>query len=122
MIEHDHTQSLEIASHLRNATQKLHDIARDVGAARTVVKFSTTRRDNLIAKYSEPFLKEGQSAAKAELQARVKADFHTELETLIKLDETAEITIATNDALEKVYDANRSLLSYSKTFRGDLQG
>jgi predicted lipoprotein with Yx(FWY)xxD motif len=121
-MEHDHTQSLEIAAHLKSATQKIHDIANDVGAAKTVVKFTTTDRDKILAKYMKPYLYRGDSAAKAECYARCEEGFERELSALRKQDSEAEQLIARNNALEKVYDANRSLLSFSKTIREDLQG
>lgn len=118
----DHTESLEIAGRLRESVQSLHNLADKAGEARQVREFSSDRRKNLLAKFMYPFLRNGDSAAKAECAARTQEGFLSEMKQLEDQHLEAEKILAKVDAEKCRYEAARSLLSFSKTVKDDLQG
>lgn len=119
MLESDHSQSLEIAAKLRDAVQKLHDMAPDVGAARQIKEFSSERRKNLLAKYIAR--REGPLGLRENL-ARNDSDYSEEFETLAGQALEAEKIISRYQAEVCRYEAARSLLSFSKQAFNTLQG
>lgn len=119
MLESDHSQSLEIAAKLRDAVQKLHDMAPDVGAARQIKEFSSERRKNLLAKYMSKYI---GTQGMREIEARNNSDYSEEFETLAKQELEAEKIVARWQAENCRYDAARSLLSFSKGIKNDLMG
>jgi len=118
----DHTQSIEIASELREANNKLESLSEKVGAARTVKSLASDRRKNLLAKHMKGYLNAGDSTAKAEFMARASDEFLEEFDSQGDQLEAAEVTISQYETAEKLLESRRSLLSHSKTIHNDLQG
>lgn len=121
-MESDHTQSLEIAANLRDVTDKFYGLSKDAGVSRQVVKFTTNTRDNIIAKYTKPYLERGFSVAKAEIYARNEEGYQREIEQLMDQDREAEKILTEWETLKIVIESGRSLLSHAKGIREDLQG
>lgn len=118
----DHTESLEIAGRLKEAVQSLHNLADRAGEARQVREFAADRRKNVLAKYMYPYLRNGDSAAKAECYARTEEGFLLEMSQLEAQQMEAEKTLAKVEAEKCRYEATRSLLSFSRTVMDNLQG
>jgi uncharacterized protein (UPF0147 family) len=118
----DHTESKEICENLHKAAKVLVDTADDVGVAKQVRELASERRKNLLAFYQYPYLKSGKSAVVSEVFARNESGYLEEFEDQAEQSREAEKVIARNSAQEKFTDAARSLLSFSKSVKDDLQG
>jgi hypothetical protein len=123
-METDHTLAISVASNMRDAVQKMHDMSSDVGAAKQVEKFTSKRLDNLLSKYIEKTMVldsrlKPVPMSTREHQARVMPDYQTEFEQIAQQHKEALILIQQYDAHEKRYEAARSLLSFSKHVRND---
>lgn len=110
----DHTQSLAIASRMRDATRKLHAMAVQVGNAKAVREYDGDRRKQILAVEVVKSLKAGESAAAADAIGRASESYKANLEALAKQYEAAEVTIAQWIAEQCSYECARSLLSFSR--------
>jgi hypothetical protein len=119
MLEHDHTQALQVAARLRDSVQKLHDMAHDVAAARQIKEFSSERRKNILAKYASTL---SGPQGQREMLARTLDGYSTEFEELASQCLEAEKVIARWQAEQCRYEAARSLLSFTKGLGNDLMG
>ena len=118
----DHTQSLAIASELREAVQMLQDLSELAGEAKQVLEFSSDRRKNILAKHMAPYLLQNDSVAKAEYFARTSEHFVSDMEHLESEVEDAHKMIYRYDAAKCLFEARRSLLSHSRHIQDELQG
>ncbi len=118
----DHSQSLEIASRLRDSVQKLHDMAHSVAEARQIKEFAAERRRNLLHKFMYKHNGYKVSHSQAEMLARTDPEFLTEFNDLESQHKHAEQVVAEWQAEMCRYDGLRSLLSYSKQVFESLQG
>lgn len=121
-MEFDHTKIKDTATHLSNAVINLINNSDEVARAAVVKDFVSTRRDNILAKFSNPFIIQGKSKAVAEVMARNNPEYHQELEALIEQATEAEKILRKDKAMYAAYEANRSLLSLSKAIKDQLQG
>lgn len=120
MIAADFTDSTEVATRLKLATQRLHELAPHVGVAKQVREFDGDRRKNLLAKYAVKHLKNGESASASDAYARADASYVEELNKLAEQYRDAEHTLARWTAEQCSYEAARSLLSFSKQILGSM--
>jgi hypothetical protein len=89
-------------------------LADDVGLARHVQNYDSDRRKRAIARAMAAALAGGDSAVKAEAEARASAGYAKELEQLSRESVAAEQTCAKWDALKITWETCRSLLSLQK--------
>ena len=104
----------KLQKRLEEARNSLHRIAPLVGVAKQVREYDSDRRKNLLAKHSLSALKEGNSVAAAELEARADPIYRNEFEALAAQREASEQRIAEWDAAFASYEAARSILSVWK--------
>ena len=88
----DHTQSLEIAARLNAAVKSLEDMADAAGSAAQVKELSSSRRENLLAKYSKKFIGPKVSISLAQMLARNEPEYLEEFEKLANQHLSAEQT------------------------------
>jgi hypothetical protein len=117
----DHSEIIDIEKRLRNAIRKIHGLTALVGHAKQIRDYDSDRRKTLLAKHMLPFLKDGASAAAAEVGGRADSAYSAALDALAAQREAAEKTIAEWDASFCTYEAARSLLSMAKTTLSTLE-
>lgn len=110
----DFTDSAKVEARLKAATNRMQSLVGDVALARQVKEFASERRRMLLAKYSAPLLDSGRSQPQSEALSRASAEYKTELAMLEKEYQHAERTLAEWEAQKAIYEAARSLLSFSK--------
>ena len=117
------TNDIGVIEHrLKQASQKLHQLAPQLGVAKQVKSYDGDRRKNLLAKYTVKFLKDGESATAAETHARADETYKLELGKLAGDLQDAETTIAMYDAEYCSWESARSLLSFAKQTMNTLNG
>ncbi len=103
-----------VETRLKDATRRLHQLAPQVGAAKQVKEFSSDQRKNLLARYMLPAIKNGESAASAEVYARSNEAYRAEMEELKTSLASSEVVLAQWTAENCSFEAARSLLSFLK--------
>lgn len=118
----DFSEHQKLAARLIKATQRLGELAPQVGGAKAVKEFASDQRKNLLARYMVKHLKGGESAAAAECYARADEGFGRDLGALMEGFEAAEKVIATYNAEDAAFNATRSLLSMQREVMRNLEG
>jgi hypothetical protein len=116
MNQADQTEFAKTQKRLRQVTNELHQMVPNVASARQVIEFSSERRKTLLAIFTAPLLA-GSSAAAAEVMARANPKYIKELTTLEGQSKEAYGVVAKWDAMNKTWDAARSLMSFHKANR-----
>lgn len=96
------------------AVETLQQMADEVGKAAHVREYDGDRRKRALARAMAPALAGGDSAAKAEAEARASDTYAKELETLAKEHKAAEQVMSEWTAKKLVWESCRSLLSMQK--------
>lgn len=94
-----------------SAIQRLAALANDVGAARTIQEFSSDRRKRALARACAAALAGGESAAKAELEARADESYGRELAQLQKEHQAAEQVLTEWEVTKLSWSTAQSLLA-----------
>lgn len=110
----DHSDKTAIESRLKNACAKISKLEKLVGVSKTVINYDSDRRKQLLAKYAAKHLKAGESSAAAETLARADEAYGKELDQLQLEYESAEKTLAENNAAETAWETFRSLLAMQR--------
>lgn len=92
----------------------INQMAGDVGLARHVLEYDSDRRKRALARAMVPALAGGDSAAKAEAEARASEPYTKELNQLAKDHQNAEQVITAWEASKLQWETARSLLSMQK--------
>jgi hypothetical protein len=110
----DWSDCAAIQQRMTQAVEEMQSIASEVGTARTVLEFSSDRRKRALARACAAALSGGESAAKAELEARASESYGKELAQLQKEHQVAEQTILEWDACKLGWETCRSLLAMQR--------
>ena len=94
--------------------EELSAMAGNVGTSKTVLEFSSDRRKRALARAAAAALAGGDSAAKAELEARGSESYGKELDQLMKEHAAAEQIGMEWEALDRQWRTAQSLLSMMK--------
>lgn len=111
----DFSETFELQRRLNEALDEMTAITDDVGLARQVREFSGDRRKRALGRAMQAALSGGESASKAEAEARASEPYGKELQQLAKELTAAEQTIARWDVLRIKWETARSLLSVQKS-------
>ena len=107
----DWSDCAELQRRMVLAVEALSAMAGDVGAAKTILEFSSDRRKRALGRACMAALLGGESAAKAELEARGSESYGKELTQLQAEHQAAEQAIAEWDCKRLEWDTARSLLA-----------
>lgn len=110
----DWSDVAELQKRMADTVAAMALMASDVGAARHVSNYDSDRRKRALARAMSAALAGGESAAKAEAEARASENYGKELAQLGREDMAAEQVIAEWDALKIVWESCRSLLSMQR--------
>lgn len=89
-------------------------MAGDVGLARHVLEYDSDRRKRALARAMVPALAGGDSAAKAEAEARASEIYTKELNQLAKEHTSAEQAIVAWEAAKLQWETARSLMAMQR--------
>lgn len=110
----DHSDQRKIEERLKKACRNLHLLGPEIGKAKQIIDYDSDRRKNLLARYTVRHLKNGESAAAAEVYARADEAYQAEFKSYEEISETAHTTRAKYDAEFCSFDAARSLLAIQR--------
>lgn len=110
----DWSEIASLQARMAETVTAMAQMAADVGMARHVTNYDSDRRKRALSRAMAAALAGGESAAKAEAEARASESYGKELAQLGKEDAAAEQTIMEWDALKIVWESCRSLLSLQK--------
>ncbi len=96
------------------AVQELEAMADEVGMARHIQTYDSDRRKKALARAMGPALAGGDSANKAEAEARASDTYAKEIAQLAKEHAAAEQTAARWDSLKLVWSTCQSLLAMQR--------
>lgn len=92
----------------------LWEMAGDLAKARVVREYDSDRKKRILAIGMIALIKAGESAAKAEAEARASEPVKAGMDQLAKELTAAEEVIARHDAVKIAWESCRSLLSMSR--------
>lgn len=104
----------ELQQRLAETSERISAMASDVGLAKHVVEYDGDRRKRALARQAAAALRGGDSAAKAELEARASEGYAKELAQLGKEHAAALQVIAEWEAAKVAWDTARSLLAMTR--------
>lgn len=107
----DYSDTAACQEKMVSAIQRLAALANDVGAARTIQEFSSDRRKRALARACAAALAGGESAAKAELEARADESYGRELAQLQKEHQAAEQVLTEWEVTKLSWSTAQSLLA-----------
>lgn len=110
----------ELARQLTEASERLSEMAADVGAAKHVLEYDGDRRKRVLAIAANPLLAAGSSSVAADTEARASEPYHKAMQQLGREHEAACKVVAEWEAAKIKVDVARSLLSMEKTKIGIL--
>ena len=110
----DWSDAAELQRQLVEAVEEIVRRASDVGLARHILEYDGDRKKRALARAMAPALKGGDSAAKAEAEARASDTYGAELVQLGKEQQAAQTCCLEFDALKLRWETARSLLSMLK--------
>ena len=110
----DWSDVAELQRKLIETVEAINGMANDVGLARHVCEYDSDRRKRALARAMSPALAGGDSAAKAEAEARASETYAKELNQLAKEHASAEQVITNWEAAKLRWETARSLLSLQK--------
>lgn len=110
----DHSDVLRAQKSLTGALKKLHALAPELGMARQVIEYDSDRRKSLLAKYMVKHLRNGDSSASSEAQARSDESYIKELDCLAEICKTAHSVRADWDATYASWESARSVLAMQR--------
>jgi thioredoxin-like negative regulator of GroEL len=111
-----------IERRLKDSTNKLHELAPLVGAARQVREFASDQRKNALAGEVTRYIQRGESVAAAESFGRSSPLYLERIKALEQSYKDAEATIAEWQATMATFEAARSLLAMSREVMKTLDG
>ena len=103
-----------IEQRLKTSAKNLHRLSPAMAAAKQAKAYDGDRRKNILARYTLPHLKSGESATAAETMARASDAYQAELNALADQLGAAEAAVAAYDAEYASWESCRSLLSFAK--------
>lgn len=112
----------KIEKRLKQAATNLHAMEDEVATALTVIEYDSDRRKNLLAEFSAPLIKEGESAAAAEVQARANKDYQERFQKLFGQYEMAQKARKAHDDEKISWESARSLLARQRETIKTLPG
>jgi hypothetical protein len=107
----DYSEIERIEERMKGATQKLHQLVPLIGAAETVIEFSSDQRKNLLAKHSRKYIERGEGAANSDSLGRSDPLYTQEIKTLENAHTEAQRVKYEWKATMCSYEAARSLLA-----------
>jgi len=111
-----------IERRLKEATNKLHELAPLKGAALQIKEFASDQRKNALASEVVRYIARGESVAAAESLGRSSPVYLERLKALEASYKEAEATIAEWQAWMATFEAARSLLAMSRETLRTLEG
>jgi len=99
---------------LIEAIDQMTFMAADVGLAKHVLEYNSDQKKRALARAMAPALAGGDSAAKAEAEARASDGYERELTLLGKAHAAAEQTMTAWEVAKLRWDTARSLLSLQR--------
>ena len=126
-IQHDHTQSLEIAKNMAETEEEMKMIASDVGVAVSVERLNSRRMDKLLAKYvlqTHGLDSRGRPVPVSfrQMQAQTNPEYEKEFEQLATQLKDSCILIKQWEDLETRFKASQSIMSFAKRIKEGLNG
>lgn len=110
----DWTDVAELQKKMADTCDTINGMAQDVGLARHVLEYDSDRRKRALARAMQPALAGGDSAAKAEAEARASEPYGKELNQLAKEHSNAEQTITAWEVAKLQWETARSLLAIQR--------
>ena len=104
----------ELQKRMADTVREMDALADEVGVARQVREFSSDQRKRALARAMQAALAGGESAAKAEAEARGSDTYGKELEILSRQLTAAEQSIAKWDVLKITWESVRSMLAMQR--------
>lgn len=103
-----------IQKRMIEAVEEMQKIAPQVGLSKHVLEYDSDRRKRALARAMQPALKGGDSAAKAEAEARASDGYAAELAQLSVEHKMAEQTVMEWEAAKLVWSTCQSLLAMQR--------
>ena len=110
----DWSDVAELQKRMADTVREMDSLADEVGLARQVREFSSDQRKRALARAMQAALAGGESAAKAEAEARGSDTYGKELEILSRQLTAAEQIIAKWDVLKITWESVRSMLAMQR--------
>lgn len=111
----DFSDCLALQKKLVQAADKLSSMAGSVASAKQVREFEGDRRKRALAIATIPFLKSGDSHARAETEARATDGYRNEMVKLATELQVAEKAIMEYESTKIQWESARSLLAMAKS-------
>jgi len=110
----DWTDVADLQRRLSEAVDGLNQMASDVGMAKHILEYDSDRKKQALSRAMMPPLAGGESAAKAEAQARSSELYGKELDVLGKEHAQACQVVNEFECLKLQWETARSLLSMQR--------
>lgn len=107
----DDSEIRAIEQRMKEATKKLHQLSSLVGAAETVIEFSSDQRKNALAAESKRYIERGEGAAMSEQLGRASPLYLEKVKELENSFTEAQRVKYEWKATMCTYEAARSLLA-----------
>jgi hypothetical protein len=104
----------ELQARMIEAMRAMSNLGNEVGVARTIREYNSDRRKQALARAMRPALAGGESAAKAEMEARASEEYAKELTALERQLTAAEQTLTLYENHKLAWSTAQSLLAMQR--------
>ncbi len=118
----DHSDIVSIERRMKDAARKLHGMSQNLGMAITIIDFASERRKGLLAEFTAPHIKSGESYAAAETLARADKSYDIRLQTLLGQYQDAQVQVKEFEIEKISWETARSLLARARVTMQTLPG
>jgi tyrosyl-tRNA synthetase len=110
----DWSEMSDLQQRMLESLRAVQDMSNEVGVARTAREYNPDQRKRALARQMRGALAGGESAAKAEAEARGSDAYSKELDALMKQLTAAEQTIALYESHKLAWSSAQSLIANAR--------